>query len=193
MQDTEKMIQELRSTLEEVVKERYVQWLVLSLGSNNNQLYVCGAQTGIVCAIQAPQLHDTFKLEVACYNCRDQLKAQLDHQPSPGDVDLTDTSLFRFRSKTLATVAANNRLSSGNYIEAGRIPNGSTTLRQGRTYLNTTLLGHHLFTSADNPPPKPKRPPKELLNRYSHQQEQQQRNSPLAKPVNILQTLFGKS
>ena len=39
-----------------------------------------------------------------------------------------------------------------------------------------------------NPPPKPKRPPKELLNRYSYQQEPQQNNS---RPVsNILQSLF---
>ena len=42
--------------------------------------------------------------------------------------------------------------------------------------------------SEDNPPPKPKRPPKELLNRYSYQQEPQQNNS---RPVsNILQSLF---
>ena len=67
--------------------------------------------------------------------CRDQLKLQLDNQQSSGEALDIDAGLFRFRSKTLATVATNNRLSSGDVITARTIQNDNISPRQGRTCL----------------------------------------------------------
>lgn len=52
------------------------------------------------------------------YICRDQLKLLLDSQQSSGEALNTDAGLFRFRSKTVATVASNNRLTSGDVVTA---------------------------------------------------------------------------
>ena len=45
------------------------------------------------------------------FHSRDELKAQLEQRLSVS-VDLANTSPFRFRSKTIATVATNNQQSS---------------------------------------------------------------------------------
>lgn len=99
-------------------------------------LYLCTVSvTGILCS------HNFF---------RDELRAQLDQKQSPTsqvalDVDITDASQFRFRSKTIATVATNNQLSSVNNNDFGRIPNGSMAPTQGRPHLTTdeqTIFAH---------------------------------------------------
>lgn len=63
--------------------------------------------------------------------CRDQLKLQLDSQQSSGEALDIDPGRFRFRSKTLATVATNNRLTSGNVVAATTSHNGNISSRQG--------------------------------------------------------------
>ena len=65
------------------------------------------------------------------YLCRDQLKLQLDNQQSSGEALNIDAGLFRFRSKTLATVATNNRLTSGDIVTANTTQNGNSLPRQG--------------------------------------------------------------
>ena len=69
--------------------------------------------------------------DVSFDNHRDDLKTLLDQSRSSVDVDLTDTSQFRFRSKTLATVATNNRQSSVGKTDVNRITNGNITPGQG--------------------------------------------------------------
>ena len=55
---------------------------------------------------------------------------QLDNQQS-GEALNTGAGLFRFRSKTLATVASNNRLTSGDIVTANTTQNANSSPIQG--------------------------------------------------------------